>query len=135
MRDREREAEINLLKCEIVNLRHAAWLLYRRHAMISGSVEMAECDKACTDAGLAVWTWPPVAPPVKAIISPLDPVLDALVEASNALNDIDGVKELCIYTTLDLSIDAALRIVQAWMEEERDGRGVARLEKLTGGRP
>lgn len=38
-------------------LHRAAKLIYNRHKMKSGSLEMAECDAICADAGLEVWKW------------------------------------------------------------------------------
>jgi hypothetical protein len=46
-------------------LRKAARLIHDRHGMVSGSLEMAECDAACKAAGLEPWTWPIVAPNAK----------------------------------------------------------------------
>ena len=43
---------------EIRNLRKAARLIHDRHGMVSGSLEMAECDEFCKSVGLEVWTWP-----------------------------------------------------------------------------
>lgn len=43
---------------EIVKLRTAARLIHDRHKMVSGSLEMAECDEFCKSLGLEVWTWP-----------------------------------------------------------------------------
>lgn len=38
-------------------LQKAARLIFKRHAMESGSLEMHECDAVCKAAGLEVWTW------------------------------------------------------------------------------
>jgi Lar family restriction alleviation protein len=35
----------------------AARLIHKRGWMVSGSLEMAECDALCKEAGLEVWTW------------------------------------------------------------------------------
>lgn len=45
------EREIRLLK-------KAARLIHDRHRMVSGSLEMAECDEACERVGLKPWEWP-----------------------------------------------------------------------------
>ena len=45
------ESEFSLLK-------KAARLIYDRRKMISGSLEMAECDEACKRVGLYPWEWP-----------------------------------------------------------------------------
>lgn len=52
---------------------------------------------------------------------PLDDIENALIEASNALYDMDDAKHLCVYTKLEEAIDRATRIVQAWKEEETEG--------------
>lgn len=106
-------------------LRRAARLIHRRHAMVSGGLEMVECDSVCKEAGLEVWTWPSVRPLLVEYVTPLDAVFVALADASNALDDVDeGSKEMCVYTTLretlDKAIDTSLRICQAWREEEKD---------------
>jgi hypothetical protein len=49
--------EILLLKEEIRLLRIAARLIHKRGWMVSGSLEMAECDAVCKEVGLPVWTW------------------------------------------------------------------------------
>ena len=38
-------------------LRRAARLIHDRPHMVSGGLEMAECDAACKEADLPVWTW------------------------------------------------------------------------------
>ena len=38
-------------------LRHAAYLCWRRGYMVSGSMEMAECDAFCKSVGLEPWIW------------------------------------------------------------------------------
>ena len=53
-------------------------------------------------------------------MDPLDAIENALITASNTLNDMDDAKRLCVYGTLDDAIDAALRIVQAWKEENEN---------------
>lgn len=52
--DRVRE----VAKREIELLRRAARLIHDRRKMVSGSLEMGECDSLCKEAGLEVWTWP-----------------------------------------------------------------------------
>lgn len=54
----------NPIKCaardaaiEIKRLRKAARLIHDRHGMVSGSLEMAECDEFCKSVGLEVWIW------------------------------------------------------------------------------
>lgn len=42
---------------EIIALRKAARLCWERGWMVSGSIEMAECDAFCKSVGLEPWTW------------------------------------------------------------------------------
>lgn len=42
---------------EIALLRRAARLCFDRGWMVSGSIEMAECDAICKQAGLDPWAW------------------------------------------------------------------------------
>jgi hypothetical protein len=57
-------ASCKALKDEITLLRKAARLIHDRRNMVSGSLEMAECDAVCKEVGLEVWTWP-LTPNVK----------------------------------------------------------------------
>jgi len=120
--------ESNALLAELANVRkqtrididalhRAARLLHSRHTMVSGSVEMAECDAACKTAGLNVRNWPLPKSVPKEYVSPLDAVEAALVEASNELNEIEDVKQLCGYQNLNHAIEAALQLTQEWKEE------------------
>lgn len=43
---------------EIDNLRKAARLIHDRSGMVSGSLEMGECDALCKSVGLEPWKWP-----------------------------------------------------------------------------
>lgn len=42
---------------EISLLQRAARLCWERGWMVSGSIEMAECDAICKQAGLDPWSW------------------------------------------------------------------------------
>ena len=54
--------------------------------------------------------------------TPLDDVEAALVNASNAMWEIDQKKKFHRYVELNEAIDEALRLVQAWKEDdERKG--------------
>ena len=39
-------------------LRRAARLIHDRRKMVSGSLEMGDCDEFCKSVGLEVWKWP-----------------------------------------------------------------------------
>ena len=53
----------HLVACEEIDLlRKAARLIHDRRNMVSGSLEMAECDGICKSAGLEVWMWPLTKP-------------------------------------------------------------------------
>lgn len=51
MQKKHYEREIKLLK-------RAARLIHDRRNMVSGSLQMAECDEVCGRVGLKVWEWP-----------------------------------------------------------------------------
>ena len=58
LREFELLGKANALRDEITLLRKAARLIHDRRNMVSGSLEMAECDAVCKEVGLEVWTWP-----------------------------------------------------------------------------
>lgn len=58
LREFELLGRANALRDEITLLRKAARLIHDRRNMVSGSLEMAECDAVCKEVGLEVWTWP-----------------------------------------------------------------------------
>lgn len=48
---------VNEYASRIARMEEAAKVIFRRHKMQSGSLEMAECDELCKKAGLEVWEW------------------------------------------------------------------------------
>ena len=50
--------------------------------------------------------------------TPLDDVEAALVNASNALYELDPAKKLHRYVELNEAINEALRLTQAWKEDD-----------------
>ena len=54
--------EVIKLRGQVALLQQAARLIHDRPGMVSGSLQMAECDAVCKDAGLEGWTWPIPAP-------------------------------------------------------------------------
>jgi len=59
-----REAEDQLVRTS-----KAARAIHERPGMVSGSLEMAECDALCKSVGLEVWTWPVVLPSHSRILT------------------------------------------------------------------
>jgi hypothetical protein len=55
--------------------------------------------------------------------TPLDDVEAALVNASNALWEIDQKKKFHRYVELNEAIDGALRLTQAWKEDDAGQSG------------
>ena len=56
--DGEERTALQILADEVIDLRKAARLIYDRRKMVSGSLEMGDCDEFCKNCGLEVWTWP-----------------------------------------------------------------------------
>lgn len=50
--------EYRALQRENEMLRKAARLIHDRPGMVSGSLQMGECDAICKQVDLKVWTWP-----------------------------------------------------------------------------
>ena len=50
---------ISELVIQVCLLRAAAKSIYYRRQMVSGSLEMAECDELCKSVGLEPWKWTP----------------------------------------------------------------------------
>ncbi len=57
-RQGEEETVMQVLADEVIDLRKAARLIHDRRKMVSGSLEMGDCDEFCKNCGLEVWAWP-----------------------------------------------------------------------------
>lgn len=106
-------------------LYRAARFIFSRHAMVSGSAEMAECDAVCKAAGFDVWTWPSPGLVSENEIPTLDTIEALLVRVSNALYDMKSAaekKDMSFIEHVDEIVDKATRLVQDRKEAEAEDR-------------